>query len=1138
MRKILDAIDKDDLKKLEGLAYRRAINLIFDQSTALFYAVSNKCRKEIIEVLCKFKYIDVNKGSNSGETPLSEAIRLNRADIIQLLCQDTRVCVFHKDWSTKEKLKEMFDSKVLYPLIVRLALEKEGSKVLDVSKCNKHGDSLLHMAVLADQPDAISYLCEQDKVDHKAINKEGKTAFDLLFPDGKDFKSRNYGSILKVACRIGGKEVVTRKDSQGRTVLHIAVLHGDVKAVKILHDDNKHDIDINAVDNERKTSLSLAIDRNMNDIAVFLISQPRININDYKKGIFLILKQIVLKKASANTKLGFILEEYLTDEAVPESKAEDLRSTIPHSLEKLFQKADDDTSILSDLRSKIEDIENCDGDVKTICNALLNVIVVGLQQYANHKRVRYLFFKGSVYKTFVQIFVDLDSRSSDRSGYLLTLLRILYISTQANIKCHFACDEKADIDSDMDKISDKYGVPDKDNCMCNEANESARYLKKTLGEKLYAAFKERIKKISELKMESCTEVNDHQLIAMGINDAYFKVKDKDGCSDAMEKTLTEATNRLSSLFRLNKMFHKCLCRGDFAFIFCFVGIIIHTSDVYSDAMFGFKTQNDFSERLGAMMLTLVFATLIHENIRSIASAYAADKELLCITLGKIDLSDEDFYNESELNYYNDHRPVFKWVGRFFWTFKVYRNSKILTKESIKPLLFNTLSLLMLRPVVDRLIVLTHSPGHLRAIYRQRSKQKSLNQYYMIMEQMPELLIQFYVFQIYFNNLRTTKDYKNFGCTEFHSFTYRAEYFECVENIWRLKICAPWWEIYSMLIPFIKIPNSLVSLEEMFRLLSPETPGMSAAASACLYVAYIFMIPSRLFLFAAVMHSATNHFYVMAYLGLITCVWLTNNVYATVKRQNKDARISDARASEDEKKEGGTVGYYIRTIWSLLLFTIRDVMVISLRSADAYLMPPSEVNYKTLRTWIRMLAISSYYFIEGVVGAVYVEHYYPCGRSTEIVKYQGWLYLTSLIISVTMISLLSFILQPTKMYKIPRQFPVRTALICSLGLLMWAVGVITFLLTTKNSATDVRLPLVITTMIILLLFLAVVVILRFFSEAKQDSHMATGTEGGNQSAAQKLRLPVFLGQRNTYKEIPSVEAEEIELAPAIHTSETV
>ncbi|KAL5272808.1 hypothetical protein ACHWQZ_G000843 [Mnemiopsis leidyi] len=1199
-RQIFTAIDEvDSAKLIRVLVNPNDINRYSEEMTALFYAVSNESPMEIIKILCHVNEIDLNKGKESGDTPLSEAVRLKREDIIKFLCRDSRVNVEHKDWASVEKQNEMFGSKVFYPILARLA--KEGLNKFDSRKLNEHGDSLLHMAVIADQPEAINYICEHVKLDFKAKNLIGSSAFDLIFPQGESFSNQDiFKSILLIASRTGGKDVVLRKDSEGRTVLHLAVINGDKEALEKLCNSNKADIDINATDKMGRTALLCAIEAKMDDISLFLLSQPAVKFND---NIFYIMKDIVRRKTSINSKADFILKKYLVEPAVPD---QDPPSDISFTLEKLFDTADEKTSILSELGSIIAD-EIYESDTKTICSALLNVVIIGLQQNANHKRLQYLFFKGSVFRQFVQIFVDIKEEIiSNEEKYLEQILKILYISTQSNIRCGYEEDKKPNTEINIrsdnaDLLDNEANALDKDNESASRNLEKGvnaglevpdkktgqfiKSLQNKLGEDLYGQFRDRIEDISEMKLKGSGEISNHQLIAKGIYKAYFKPEN--GCCSALKKSFTDAEDWLSSKIGINKLFHKCTCRGDFAFIFCFVAIFVQASDVYSDARFGFKTLSGFSERLGVMTLALVFATLIHENIRSVVSTYTADIELLRITLGKIDLSDGELSKNSELNYYNNQNSAFKWIGRFFWTFNVRGKSKS-WKESTRNFFFNALSILMLRPIVDRLIVLTHSPSHLRAIYMQQSKQKSLNQYYMILEQIPELLVQFYVFQIYFNILETAEGHINFGCTGLHSFnTYRTKDFECVENLWRLKICASWLEIYSMLVPFIKIPNSMVSLEEVFRKLSPETPKMSVAASWLLYTAYILMIPSRLFLFAAVMHSATNHLYVAAYLGLVTFVWLIINVYRyTVMRQKSDS--AKTQAFESTKIGRGTViGNLIKIIWSLLLFTGRDVVFISLRQADAYLLSPSEVSYKTLRTWRKVMAISSFFFLEGVVGAVFVEHNYPCGRNTEIFKYQGWLYLITLIISVTIITQLSYILQPTKINIIPRQFPTKAALICSLGLLMWTVGVIVFLTTTKNSATAVRLPLIITTILILFIFLVVVSVLRFFSEAKlkqpkekknerEDSAMKDklsedksccllrvpcclccsqdlastpeeqicSAESTNNSfdtqepsQSQIICLPAILKQRiNTYEHLP--KEEDIELAPVNNSSENV
>ena len=1004
---VFEAIDEGSIEELKVATARADINLYkSDQEldgtspTALIYAVSQNSRLEIIELLCSVEGIDVNKRDTKGKlTPLSEAVKLKRAEVIKFLCFDNRTDVVHEDWASEEKQKEMFESETFYPILVRLAVK--GSQKFDINKSNHRGDSLLHMAVSFGKSEDINFVCDK------------------------------FFTIPRVL--------------------------------------------------------------------EFLESLIARNYNPENNPVQ--LKQFLEK--------SFCLE--------PEGERLELNNLSEvEILENLLESADDKTSVLSELRSIAKD-EHYTNDIKYICTALEKVIVDRLKQNVNDKRLQYTFYKGSVYKNFVEGFVESTQEPE------LLLLEIIYIGTQANIKCG---SKHTDENTKKNKASKTINPPDKnkrlsnagvsdathmslgtgdrndqdddkkdqiskngksDSFVAGESSVITNSLKTTLGDNLFASFKEKIKKMSEEEHKNGNKVSEVLLVAKNIYEAFFK--QNDGCCDPVKEIAAQLSKKLSSMFMccLRKILdHECSYQGDWAFISCLVAIFVYASDIFTDIRFGFITLNGFSQRLGIFMIALVFATWIHENIRSVTSAYAADKELLRITLGKVKLTNDDKDRYSELNYFNGQKWALKWLGRFFWTYKVFNKKSNIISRSVskmvmfqnlvsmaskRALLFNLLSILWLRPIVDRVIVLLHPVSHLRAIHRQVSRQKTLNQYYMILEQVPELVVQFYVFQITYNYLKTIKDYDK--CPEKHRFEYEIQHFDCIQNLSSLKICAVWLDVYSMLIPFFKIPDSMVGMEETFRKLRPETPKMSTAASVFLYLAYILMVPSRLFLFAALMHSAPDHFHVVAYLGLVTilrsaiywCTWKAQSNHENGDRQNLEIRFN------------------FQNVFSLLLFDFRDHFVISLRRPAAYLLSPSKVDYKTLRGWKRILTISSFFFVEGVVGAVFVEHNYPCGRNSWLFKHQGWLYLTTLIISVTIITLLSYILQPTKMYIIPRQFLNRAVIICLFGFVMWLLAVVTFHSTTKNSATDVRLPLTVTTLIILLVFLAVVVILRFFSEAK-------------------------------------------------------
>ena len=84
VRNIFAAIDGGDLQKLRSLVNPSEINRYNGEMTSLFYAVSKDCTLEIIELLCEVNGIDLNKGNESGSTPLSEAVNLKRVDIINM----------------------------------------------------------------------------------------------------------------------------------------------------------------------------------------------------------------------------------------------------------------------------------------------------------------------------------------------------------------------------------------------------------------------------------------------------------------------------------------------------------------------------------------------------------------------------------------------------------------------------------------------------------------------------------------------------------------------------------------------------------------------------------------------------------------------------------------------------------------------------------------------------------------------------------------------------------------------------------------------------------------------------------------------------------------------------------------------
>ncbi|KAL5271843.1 hypothetical protein ACHWQZ_G000147 [Mnemiopsis leidyi] len=537
---------------------------------------------------------DVQSKDNNGETPLHLAVISGNIDCVQYLVSKGGD-VQSKDNNGETPLHWAARSGNID--CVQYLVSEGG----DVQSKNNNGETPLHLAAVLGYIDCVQHLVSEGG-DVQSKDNNGYTPLHL---------AASYGHIdcVKYLMSMGGD--VQSKDNDGETPLHLAARLGYIDCVQYLVSNpfapKGERVDINATDKMGRTALIWAIEGKMDDISLFLLSQPAIKFND---NIFYIMKDIVRKKVSINSVADFILRKYLCETAVPDQGPP---SDIPFTLEKLFDTADEKTSILSELGSIIDD-EFHESDTKTICSALRNIVIIGLQRNANHKRLQYLFFKGSVFKQFVQIFVDIKEEIiSNEEKHFEQILKILYIATQSNIRCGYEEDKKPNTDinirsNNADLLDNEANALDKDNESASrnlkkgvnaglevpdkKTGQFIKSLQNKLGEDLYGQFRDRIKNISEMKLKGSGEVSNNQLIAKGIYKAHFKPEN--GCCSALIKSFTDAEDWLSLKIGINKLFHKCTCRGDFAFIFCFVAIFVQASDVYSDARFGFKTLSGFS----------------------------------------------------------------------------------------------------------------------------------------------------------------------------------------------------------------------------------------------------------------------------------------------------------------------------------------------------------------------------------------------------------------------------------------------------------------------------------------------------------------------------------------------------------------
>ena len=637
-----------------------------------------------------------------------------------------------------------------------------------------------------------------------------------------------------------------------------------------------------------------------------------------------------------------------------------------------------------------------------------------VQKCADNPLSSFIFYKGNLYKTIVELFVK-QSEVSKKTA----LIKLFYIILQTK-------------------------------ALCDEVEETVleRLFKDDTDKSLLERFYQKISSIVDCEKRD-GETTELQLIAEKFK-KYQKEEfppETSGCGCPSKKTGKEDGHDQS-----DSIFHKCSAssRTYLSVVFSILGIFFYTSDLFTDFTVGIEDITSFSARLGIFEICIVVFTLAHENINSAVSLYSTEKEQLKLRVGKTQIYWEDWESSSDLNF---HRllPI-RVFYQVLWPFKIRtsKDGKWKTIKALQRLTFNLLSLVCLRPVVDRLNVLLHTPTGLRASIRQHAQQNYLKQYYLILEQIPGLLIQFYVFQIIFNDIG---DKVMVECRD--TFNYNNKLNNSEDNLFcstlirpstsgsistsTVVLCGVLFRVYSMSIPFFTIPSGILSLEGSFRKLDPTTPKMTKSTEYLAHAAYIMMVPARLFMFAGLMHAATDQAHVTIY---IICRTVVELVVALRGYANRNIPMEQGVLKK------------LWSLWRIVLFSLRNIFVISLRSQDAYLGSLSEVSYDSLRDWRHICIRSIPYFIEGLIGAVLIEQYYPCGKNSDQFRYLGWICLVLLVFSLTLMTILTDLFDPRLRNTHRRNFLARSVKIFSAGFALSMVYSCVFLVTKPRNQYEI------------------------------------------------------------------------------------
>ncbi|KAL5267912.1 hypothetical protein ACHWQZ_G004834 [Mnemiopsis leidyi] len=513
--------DENMLEKMSGsLTDSMIINEYLDigenhqKMTALYYAVVFGTKDRIVSILANTKEIDVNKGHVSGRTPLVAAVIHNRAYAIKQLCKEKQLDVSHQNWvESEEKQREMFDIKTMYPLVVRLAVE--GKAVPDIckpDKQNKDEDTLVHMAVEAEQVDSIKHL-RRKGYNFKIQNKDKETPLHVALKSGNT-------NIVDTILELNDEKIdLNLCDKKGNTALHLALKGNFFEIAERLIVRDK--VDPNIANENNETVLHLAVPKKATNIIKRVCEKQSIIYDFTTKNIegktafdmnTAIRGKITEAEYSSILLVGIkTVSRYdedwdhidakhfqIKDELITVIQSND----IPKILEKLLEKKEGVTSTLEYLQETMNKKE----EHNSACAALLKFIIKGVEKFANQSRLKYVFYESSNFNVLIKIFVEGYDKDKN-SPFLVHLLSILYISLQANISC---------------KCTEIEPVAEEKLAM----RTTRQYMTDALKEKLYPEslledFKRQIQEIV-LNVGKGEKLNKTQLIAHNIDELYFK----------------------------------------------------------------------------------------------------------------------------------------------------------------------------------------------------------------------------------------------------------------------------------------------------------------------------------------------------------------------------------------------------------------------------------------------------------------------------------------------------------------------------------------------------------------------------------------------------------------------------------------
>ena len=403
------------------------------------------------------------------------------------------------------------------------------------------------------------------------------------------------------------------------------------------------------------------------------------------------------------------------------------------------------------------------------------------------------------------------------------------------------------------------------------------------------------------------------------------------------------------------------------------------------------TQGSFSTKLNIFMIFLIAFGFIHENIQSGLNLYRTEKKILVAKFGGRKLSDED-WKDSNVKKNLKKGGSIQSLWNLAWPYKSQRKFSLETFHNI-------LTLFFLRPVVDSLRIAIHKPMSVQEYYRRLVNRLRLAEFYMIIERIPQFIIQLYTFHILMNNLVLSASditllpnpLDTTECSQYFNYPRFTEKINSTLKIFDkdVRFGEIGLRVFSLIITMVCIILRPVNMEWAIRMSDPHIYS-SFKQAICYTISCFLMINGRLLVIPAMMHSLENMPLFFGYMIANTLLRFFINVVRCnifIKKSNQ--------------------------AWRLLLLSFRDFFWVSLRKPDAYIKNPTKVRYHTLRSKYDLAAHAIFHLLEGIFCAVHIDSYYPCGRYSHIFRLTGWLGLSMYQLSFTLLLPLADWLHPEK-----------------------------------------------------------------------------------------------------------------------------